>query len=196
MMSPHGNSPDTTVLLGGSFNPPHLAHLLAAGAALAEPACAEVWLVPCASHPFEKELLPFAARAALCRAMIARFEGRVSVCEVEAQLPEPSYTVRTLDALKSRYPERRFAWLIGSDNVAGLPKWKDAARLHELADIWVAPRGGEDAAIPGHLHVLPGPPLPAISSTSIRAAIAAGKPWRGLVQGDVAAMIEEEGYYR
>lgn len=194
-MSERGNSRQITVLLGGAFNPPHLAHLLAAGAALADPSCAEAWLIPCAAHPYEKELLPFERRVALCEAMIAPFAGRLSVSEIESELPEPNYTVRTLEALRERHPGRAFAWLIGSDNAMGIHQWKDAERLPELAEIWVVGRTGESAEIPSHMHQLAGLPLPPISSTLVRNRIAAGEPWRGLVAGAVAEIIEARRYY-
>lgn len=196
VMSERENNRSVTVLLGGAFNPPHLAHLLAAAAALADPACAEAWLVPCAAHPYEKDMLGFAERVALCRAMIAPFEGRLRVCEVEAGLPEPNYTVRTLESLRESEPDRPFAWLIGSDNVAGIGTWKEAERLPELAELWVIGRGGDAARVPAHMHQLRVPALPPISSTLVRERIAAGEPWRGLVAGAVAQLIESEGYYR
>ena len=196
VMSEHGNSDKVTVLLGGAFNPPHLAHLLAAGAALSDPACADVWLIPCAAHPYEKDLLGFEQRVELCEAMIAPFAGRLSVSRIESELAEPNYTVRTLEALRGQHPGRAFAWLIASDNAMGIHQWKDAERLPELADIWVVGRTGEGGEIPAHMHQLAGLPLPPISSTLVRGRISAGESWRGLVAGSVAELIEQKHYYQ
>lgn len=190
-----------TALLGGSFNPPHLAHLLAAGLVLGEPDCAEARLVPCAAHPFGKDLIAFEERVALCGLLIAPFEGRLSVCEIEKELGQPSYTVRTLEALKKREPERSFAWVIGADNVPELHQWKDVQALFEAAEIWVVGRKGSPVAF--GTQPASGPrvrwvgesPLPDISSTQVRERLGRGEPVRGLVPDAVADRIAERGLF-
>ncbi|MEW6774881.1 MAG: nicotinate (nicotinamide) nucleotide adenylyltransferase [Bdellovibrionota bacterium] len=183
-------------LLGGSFNPPHLCHLLAAGLVLGEPDCEECWLVPALSHPFGKELLPFGERLALCEAMATPFGSRISVCGIEGELGGTSYTVQTLEALRSKHPDKKFAWVIGSDNVADLPKWKEAERLPSLCSLWVVGRGGVDVTLPSTLRRVGGISLPAISSTDIRSRVKEGKPIAGLVTAEVARRIAERGLYR
>lgn len=184
-----------TALLGGSFNPPHLAHLLMAGAALGEADCAELWLVPCVAHPFGKELLPYKDRADMCQALVALFEGRLRISLVEGTLGEPSYTVRTLEALHKDYPGRKFAWVIGSDNLPQFPKWKDAARIRELSEIWVVGREGAQESGDKDFRWIGGMALPPISSTDIRERLARHESIAGFVPGPVRSLIEERKYY-
>jgi len=188
-----------TALLGGSFNPPHLAHLLAAGLALSRADCEALWLVPCFAHPFGKGLASFEDRSALCERLIAPFGPRLKVSGIEGELGGTSYTVRTLEELSRRHPGRKWAWLIGSDNVEDLPRWKESERLAALARLWVVPRS--DAAAPAasggaSLEWLGSTPLPAISSTEIRERIADGKPVTGLTAKNVAEEIARRGLYR
>ncbi len=188
-----------TALLGGAFNPPHLSHLLAAALALSRSDCRELWLVPCLSHPFGKSLASFEDRSALCERLIGPFGPRLKVSRIEGELGGTSYTVRTLEDLSKRHPGRKWAWLIGSDNVGDLPRWKDAGRLPSLAKLWVVPRPG--SAPPGvpagpGLEWLGSTPLPAISSTEIRERIAKGEPVTGLTLQSVAEEIAARGLYR
>ena len=188
-----------TALLGGSFNPPHLAHLLAAAAALEQPDCEECWLVPVAGHPFGKDVVSFEERQEMCEAMIAPFAGRLGVCPIERELDEPSYTVRTLRALHERHPGRAWAWIIGSDNIADLGKWKDVDALFDLAQVWVAGRGGAgdgESPYAGRLRRITEADLPAISSTDVRRLVGEGQPVRGLVVDAVARRIEEQRLYQ
>lgn len=188
-----------TALLGGSFNPPHLSHLLGAAVALNQSDCAECWLVPVAGHPFGKDSAPFGERVAMCERMIAPFEGRLGICPIEQELEQPSYTVQTLSALSKRHPGRRWAWIIGSDNVGHLGKWKDVERLFDLAEVWVLGRGGtQDGKSPyaDRLRWITTDDLPIISSTEIRERVRKGESIAGLVVQSVADYVAARELYR
>jgi len=180
-----------TALLGGSFNPPHVAHLMAAYWALATQGAREVWLLPSYRHPFGKELAPFEDRVRMCRLAAAAIRG-VGVCTAEAELkddPHVGRTARTLEYLCERHPGRRFALVIGADILADTAKWYRFDRVQELARIIVVGRAGH-----------PGPPgapaLPAISSTEVRERLARGEDVSALVPKRVLDYVRERGLYR
>lgn len=177
-------------LLGGSFNPPHLGHLLAAHVVRALEPVDQVWFVPAAHHPFGKPLIGFEHRLAMCELMCRDASGWLATSDIEGTLGGEGYTVDTLRALHRRWPDRRWTLVIGSDVVADLPRWHEVAEIRRLARIVVLNRDGHPArdAI--------GPPLAKVSSTEVRAALAAGRGGEGLLHRDVLAYIERHGLYR
>lgn len=179
-------------LLGGSFNPPHVAHMMAAYWTLATRDVSQVWLLPAYRHPFGKALAPFEDRVRMCELAAAAVRG-VHVCTAEAELaadPLVGKTARTLELLVEKHPTLRFALVIGADIVAETEKWYRWDRVAELARVVVVGRQGHpDAA--GLL-----PPLPGISSTEIRSRIGRGENVAALVPAPVLRYIEERGLYR
>jgi nicotinate-nucleotide adenylyltransferase len=162
-------------LLGGSFNPPHVGHLIAAQFVKATQEIDEVWLLPSFRHPFGKQLTPFEHRANMCRAMCAEASGWLQVCEIERELGSDGRTVNTLKHLRGNYPDHRFSLVIGSDIVKDLPHWKDFDEIERLARVIVLNR-------PGHPSPQAiGPPLAAVSSTEVREMLERGLPPRQLV---------------
>jgi len=180
-----------TALLGGSFNPPHVAHLMAAYWALSTQGASEVWLLPSYRHPFGKELAPFEDRVRMCRLAAAPIRG-VHVCTAEADLkddPDVGKTARTLEYLVERHPQRRFALVIGADILADTDKWYRFDRVRELARIVVVGRAGH-AGPPG------APALPAVSSTEVRERLAKGEDVSALVPRRVLEYVREHGLYK
>ena len=196
---------------GGSFNPPHVAHVLAVVYALSTQPIDEVLVVPVYQHPFAKELAPFDDRLEMCRLALGWIPN-VTIATVERELGGESRTLRTIEHLVATHPERAFRLLVGADVLADLPKWHRWDRIAELAPPIVLGRSG--ASIPAdvswapHPHAgapadvapsapAPRPMLPQVSSTEIRAVIGAGG-LRGLdelVPASVLAYIEERGLY-
>jgi len=177
-------------LLGGSFNPPHLGHLLAAHVVRALEPVDQVWFVPAAHHPFGKPLIDFAHRMAMCERMCRDAAGWLATSDVEASLGGEGYTVDTLRALHARWPDRRWTLVVGSDIVSELPRWHQVEEVRRLARVVVLNRAG---------HPSPeavGPPLAKVSSTEVRAALSAGRGGEGLVHREVLAYIERHGLYR
>jgi nicotinate-nucleotide adenylyltransferase len=178
-------------ILGGSFNPPHVAHLMAAYWALATQDVAEVWLLPAWRHPFGKVLAPFEDRVAMCE-LAARHVRGVGVCAAEAELrddPLAGKTARTLEHLRAKHPDHRFTLVVGADILPDTDKWYRWERVKELARVVVVGREGYPP-VPG------APTLPAISSTLVRERIARGEDVSGLVARSVRGYVERKGLYR
>ncbi len=170
-------------LLFGSFNPVHTGHLILAEHFATCTDLAEVWLVVTPHNPFKAVagLLPEAERLRLVRLAVAD-NPRLRAEDVEFDLPRPSYTIATLDALRRRHPATGFVLLLGADNLPGLPQWKDAARLLAETDIYVYPRPGvpKPEPISPRVRLLEAPLLD-ISGTYIRHCLRAGRSVRYLV---------------
>jgi nicotinate-nucleotide adenylyltransferase len=178
-------------LLGGSFNPPHAAHLMAAYWALACQPVSEVWLLPAFVHPFGKALAPFEDRVRMCE-LAARALRGVFVCGAESELegdPLVGKTARILEHLATKHPGVRFSLVVGADVLPDTGKWYRWDRVRELAGLIVVGREGYPA-VPG------APTLPAISSSLVRERLAAGEDVSGLVPHRVLEYVRERGLYR
>ena len=185
-------------LLFGSFNPVHIGHLILAEYFATRTDLSEVWLVVSPQSPFKvgEELLSETQRLALLQLAVAD-NPRLRAEAIELNLPRPSYTIVTLDALRAHHPTHDFVLLMGGDNLAGLPRWQAAARLLHEFDLYVYPRPG--AALPP-LADFPrakvfSAPLLDISATFIRASIREGKSIRYLVPPAVADEIATHHLY-
>ncbi len=178
-------------LLGGSFNPPHVAHLMAAYWTLATQDVREVWLLPSFRHPFGKALVEFEDRVRMCE-LAARGVRGVAVCTAERDLagdPLVGKTARTLEHLVEKHPDTDFALVVGADILPETSKWYRWDRVTELARVIVVGREGFPP-------VAGAPTLPAISSTEIRARFGRGEDVSGLVPRKVREYAEERGLYR
>ena len=193
-------------LLGGTFNPPHLAHLVCAQSAIEGLDLDRVLFLPVHTPPHkEAETDPSVEhRVALCEAAIAGDE-RLEVSRAEADVPGRSYTVDTLSRLHEQRPEDQLTFIVGGDMARSLPAWREPETILSLAEIGVASREdlGADAIRRG-LNGLAGAadrvrffdmPRIDISSTLIRRRVAAGLPVRYLVPDAVAEYISREGLY-
>lgn len=153
-------------LFGGSFDPPHLGHVLAAAYVLATEPVDELWILPVHEHPLGKRpAAPFDHRVALCELAFADL-ARVKVSRLEGELKGEGRTVDLLEHLRRARPQDRFALVLGTDLTAERPQWKRFDRIEELARIVTLARSGfSEASL-----------LPAVSSTQVRALLAAGSP--------------------
>jgi nicotinate-nucleotide adenylyltransferase len=177
--------------LGGSFNPPHVAHLMAAYWTLATQGVSEVWLLPSYRHPFGKSLAPYRDRVRMCRLAAAAIRG-VGVCDAEEELkddPLVGKTARTLEHLARKHPRTRFALVVGTDILGETDKWYRFDRVRQLARLIVVGRAG-------HPDAEGVPSLPPISSTEIRERLERGEDVSALVPAKVLRFIEERGLYR
>jgi nicotinate-nucleotide adenylyltransferase len=179
-------------IFGGSFNPPHVAHVLAALYVLSCSEIDRVLVVPTYQHPFAKALAPFADRMEMCRRAFEPLAA-VDISAVEEELGGESRTVRTLEHLHAAHPDWQMRLIVGADIVHEMDRWWSPERVRELAPpivlgrVGIAPAVGYDDAP----RV-----LPEVSSTSIRAALARGEPLDTMVPRRVLALIEERGLYR
>lgn len=194
-------------ILGGSFNPPHLAHLVCASEACAQLQLDRVLLTPVAAPPHkdaQRDPGP-GERLELCRLAIGDDE-RLGVCDLEVQRGGPSYTVDTLRELHARTPEDHLTFIVGGDIALGLPSWHEPEAVLGLARLAVAERSGaargdiasrlserfSDAPPPVFFDM----PRLDISSSQIRRRIAEGRPIRYLVPDPVAEQIARRKLYR
>ncbi len=183
-------------LLGGSFDPVHLGHLLVAQVALEQLALAEVRFVVARAQPFKqgRHSASPAERAAMVALAIAG-EPRFRLEPIELAREGPSYTVETLRALRAREAGAEFTLLVGADAAAELGQWKEADALPRLARIVTFGRAGSPAPasllVAGQLQV----PAVEISATELRARVGRGASIRYWVPDAVAAFIAARGLY-
>jgi nicotinate-nucleotide adenylyltransferase len=193
-------------ILGGTFNPPHLAHLVCAQEAHRELGLDRVLLIPAAippHKPVEQEPGP-EHRLQMCRLAVGDDE-RFEVSDVELQREGPSYTVDTLALLSHRAPTDELVLILGGDIAAGLPSWHEPERVLELATVAIAKRRGtaRDQVERGLASLRGGDrarffamPRIGISSTMVRRRVRARQPIRYFVPDQVLDYIEREGLYR
>src|SRR5438105_6527644 len=148
-------------LFGGSFDPPHVGHLLAAAYVLATEPVEELWFVPVFEHPLEKPLVgSYEHRVALCEKLAQELpRARVSRAELESG---KARTVDLLEWLQARRPDAHFALVLGTDLNAERAQWKQFDRIQQLARLITLQRGG---------YAGQGVVLPEISSTQVRALL-------------------------
>ena len=186
-------------LFGGSFDPVHTGHLLMAQAIHEELQLTRLFFIPAARSPFKpaRQPAPDTQRTALIRLALAG-QTHCEVDEQELRRQGTSYTVETVRDYARRFPGAELFYLIGADNVAKLPEWREATELARLATFVAIPRPGEPTpAFPAPFRgqVLNGFPF-GVSSSQIRARIQAGLPISNLVPPAVAEAIRNLGLYQ
>jgi nicotinate-nucleotide adenylyltransferase len=183
--------PRRVAIFGGSFNPPHVAHVLAVTYALSVAPIDEVLVIPVFQHPFAKELVPFEDRFTMCELALG-WIPRVTISAVERELGGESRTLRTLEHLAATYPSWSLRLLIGADVVADAAKWHRFDRVSEIAPPLVLGRYGVEG------QGTPKPLLPEVSSTEIRAALRVGsiESLRPLVPATVLDFIASQNLYQ
>lgn len=154
-------------IFGGSFNPPHLSHVLALAVVHARFDVERLLVVPAYQHPFAKSLAPFDDRVKMCELAMG-WLPRVEVSRVEEELGGESRTLRTIEHLRQMYPDKTLRFVMGADVMVESSKWYRFDRIVELAPPIVLGRVG--IAYPN----APPPVLPDISSTEVRAKLASG----------------------
>jgi nicotinate-nucleotide adenylyltransferase len=192
-------------LLGGTFNPPHIGHLVCAMHALAGLELERVLLVPVHEPPHKAaESDPGVEhRVQLCRRAVAG-NDQLDVSLVDAEVPGPSFTVDTLSRLHDRCPGDQLTFIVGGDMAFSLPTWREPEAILELAALGVAEREGvRRADIAERLSDLGTEnvrffdmPRLDISSSQIRRMVSGGQPIRYLVPDAVRDYIGQEGLYR
>jgi nicotinate-nucleotide adenylyltransferase len=193
-------------ILGGAFNPPHVGHLVCAQEALVQLRLDKVVFVPMGRAPHrEIEQDPGAEeRVRMCEDAVAGDE-RFAVSRVEADRPGPSYTVDTLRELRDSAPDDDLFLILGGDQAAALPSWREPEKVLDLATVaavdrtcWSRERiAVKIASLKGAERVVFfDMPRIDVSSTLVRHRAAAGKPVRYLVPGGVGEYLERKGLYR
>jgi nicotinate-nucleotide adenylyltransferase len=193
-------------ILGGTFNPPHLGHLIAAQEAYVQLELDRLLFIPARTPPHKPvEDEPGAEhRLALCK-LAVEGDSRFEVSELEMRRDGPSYTVDTLSELHSNAPDNDLYLIVGGDVAAGLPEWHEPERVLSLARLAVAKRRGTPReSVEGALGRLEAGesaaayfrmPRIGVSSTLVRRRVRAGEPIRYLVPDAVADYIRQHGLY-
>jgi nicotinate-nucleotide adenylyltransferase len=154
-------------VFGGSFNPPHVAHVLVPLLVQSTHDVDHVIVVPTFRHPFAKDLAPYDDRVRMCE-LAMNGSRDVEISRVEEELGGESRTLRTLEHLATTHPDWRMRLVVGSDIVAEAPRWFGFDAIQKLAPLIVLHRAGIDAPAAGKVL------LPEVSSTHVRGAIARG----------------------
>lgn len=166
------------VLYFGSFNPIHKGHVAVAERVLERGLCDEVWFVVSPQNPLKPkaELIDEHHRLNMVRlaAEASRYPDRMKVCDVEFDMPRPSYTIDTLEELGRRWPEVQFAMLVGTDIVGQIERWKRWEEIVSRYKIYVYPRRGYVGDGDARFEALEGEPFEDCSSTEVRRALAEG----------------------
>jgi nicotinate-nucleotide adenylyltransferase len=180
----------TVAVYGGSFNPPHIGHVMAVTYVLCVARVDEVVVVPCFIHPFAKQLASFEDRLAMCRDAFA-WIPRVTISDVERRLGGESLTLRTIQTLRAEHADWSLRLVVGSDVIPETPRWHGFDRIRQIAPLLVLDRPG------AHRSSIPSL-FPDVSSSAIRSAIAAGDlpTVQALLPAPVFDRIRRDGLYR
>lgn len=187
-------------VFGGTFDPPHVGHLVAARDAREALGLDEVRFVPAHRSPFKEGDAGTApdVRWSMVACAVAE-DDDFTVSRVEIDRPAPSFTVETLRLLSEREPEVEWTLLLGVDQWASFADWKDPREIARLARIAVLTREGRDPAsvdpgVPVDRTVVPVTRLD-VSSSDLRERVASGRSIRHLVPEAVRAFIESKELY-
>jgi nicotinate-nucleotide adenylyltransferase len=172
-------------LFGGSFDPPHWGHVLAACWAQVAGRLDRVWVLPVHRHPYQKPLSPWEQRWALCQAAFGPLPF-VELRDDERRNPS-GYTFDLVEHLRAEHPANEWLLVGGTDTARDLRQWHRGEELARLIEVIAVPRRGFDE------HPAA---LPQISSTEVRARLARGEGVDQLLPSPVAAMIAAKRWYR
>jgi nicotinate-nucleotide adenylyltransferase len=193
-------------ILGGTFNPPHLGHLVCAQEAYLQLRLDRVVLIPARVPPHKpvEDEPGIGHRLEMCRLAVAGDEQRFEVSDLEARREATSYTVDTLEELHANQPESELFLIVGGDVALGFGSWRDPERVLALATLTVAQRPGiARSAVERTLSEVAGGqramffemPEIGISSTMLRDRVRAGEPTRYLVPDAVRSYIDRHRLY-
>lgn len=188
----------TVGLLGGSFDPVHVGHLMVASFVAQEAGLDEVWLSLSPSNPLKTERLAAPDADRLAMLSLATPPGHnLKAVDFELSLPRPSFTSRYLDHLTRQFPDIDFKLIIGSDNWLIFDRWKDSEHILDRYGVIVYPRPGYPLdAIDDSRATLVKAPTVDISSTFIRNAISQGLDMNFFLPPGVYNYIKTHNLYQ
>jgi len=194
-------------ILGGTFNPVHIGHLILAQTAFESFELSEVVFIPCSTPPHKgsSRLAPAEHRVAMLKYAIEG-DPRFSLSDIEIKRGGVSYSIETIEALRKEYPDSDFFFIIGSDTLLELHLWKNIYQLLEICTFVTVTRPGSVLPKPESIKLKePWPEkliqdtvtrhLVDVSSSNIRHRLAEGMSIRYLVPGEVEMYITEHNLY-
>ena len=186
-------------LFFGSFNPVHNGHLMLANYIVEYTDLDSIWFVVSPQNPFKEEnsLLQDFHRHDMLK-MAVKDDTRFEVCDIEFNMPKPSYTIDTLNRLAELYPDAEFYLICGMDNLACFDKWKKYQDILDNYNIIVYPRKGYDGGeLINHksVHIINAPEIE-ISSTFIRNAVAENKDVRHFMPETSYKYMTDMNFYK
>lgn len=184
-----------TGIYGGSFNPIHNGHIALARHLLQEAELDEIWFVVSPQNPFkvQQQLLADDKRLLLVRKALAPYPQLVA-SDFEFSLPRPSYMWHTLQSMSAQWPDRELHLIIGADNWLCFDRWYHADDIRSTYPIIIYPRQGYDiepSTLPQGVRLV-NTPLYNVSSTEIRADVAAGRDISSKVPSTILSEVEKE----
>jgi nicotinate-nucleotide adenylyltransferase len=194
-------------ILGGTFNPPHLAHMVCASEARAQRSLERVLLVPTGvppHKPMDDEPGPM-HRLEMCRLAVGEHRDWLQVSAIEINRDGPSYTVDTLREIHATHPGDELTFIVGGDMAWSLPAWHEPEAILELASVAVAERAGaRREEVRARLAGMAGAhrisyidvPRLDISSSALRRRVREGRPIDYLVADAVADYIDQRRLYQ
>lgn len=183
-------------VFGGTFDPPHVGHLIVATEAAERLGLDRVLLVPASIPPHKRHRSTTdpALRLEMVRAAVTD-DPLLEVSTIELDREGASYTVDTLRALKEEHAEAELFLLIGADQWAEFDTWRSGDEVRRLATICVLERQGESGAVEGDVVHVPVTRID-LSSSWIRARVARGLSIRHMVSDRVLLIVSRAGLYR
>ena len=193
-------------IFGGTFDPPHIGHLVIADQAFTQLGLDEVWFLPVGQPPHKRgnHISDAEHRVAMVTHAIHGHPG-FKLSRVDVDRPAPHYSVTALELLEAEHPQHDWCFIMGADSLEDLPHWHKPRRLIELATLAVAGRPGARPEIREIETDVPGvsarvrwvtAPLVDLSSTDLRQMAREGKSLKYLVPDAVIAYADAHGLYR
>ena len=187
-------------LFGGSFNPIHNAHIALASTIRKEARLDEVWFMVSPQNPLKQaqDLLDENERYEMVKLALDSQEKVLKASNYEFHLERPSYTWKTLRALKQDFPQHEFSLIIGGDNWVRFPRWAHSEEILANHHIYIYPREDseiDEATLPENVHLIHTPKIN-ITSTMLREMVRNGKDISAFVPEKVAKAIADNNYYK
>ncbi len=183
-------------VLGGSFNPPHIGHLIIASDAFEALRLDTLLVIPAAANPLKDadDSAPSPEQRLEMTRLTFGNDRRFEVSAMEIERGGLSYTVDTLEALAAERPGAELILLLGADAVESFDRWRRPDRIRQLARLFALTRGDEPESLPKDVERVTTRRID-VSSTEIRARLAAGKPISGFVAESVERLISAAKLY-
>ena len=187
-------------LFGGSFNPIHNAHIALASTICEQARLDEVWFMVSPQNPLKQaqDLLDENERYEMVKLALESQEKVLMASNYEFHLERPSYTWKTLRALKQDFPQHEFSLIIGGDNWVRFPRWAHNEEILANHHIYIYPREDseiDEATLPENVHLIHTPKIN-ITSTMLREMVRNGKDISAFVPNAVAKAIADNNYYK